>query len=177
MQGSHRECVGVRKVCVNVGGQEFTTYAETFMRCPGSLLGTMYADANKNLLQEDTPFFDRNPKAFGAIIEWYRVGMLVMPSTLLTVDAMLVELDFWQIPLQRSQIYSSFSCGERVKMKAIAAAERRVEPLISKMEELCIRACEAAAMEGCRSCFFFHSSLHIPFCRFDPFVEAFVFLF
>ncbi len=92
--------VGGRKVVINVGGSIFHTFAETFSRCPTSLLATMFADQNKALLQ-DVPFFDRSAVAFAAILEWFRTGFLVLPSNV-APDMMLTELDFWQIPISVS---------------------------------------------------------------------------
>lgn len=150
-----------RKVSLNVGGTLFTTYAETLARFPSTLLGTMFAASSESgglsrrddghLRCDEVAFFDRNPAAFAAILEWYRVGVLVRPSTV-TVDQMVLELDFFQIPVRHREelLLSDASLGQRLRVKALAAAEAKAEPLLSKMEDLCVAAAEQGAAEGCQ---------------------------
>jgi hypothetical protein len=152
----------VRKVSLNVGGTVFCTYAETLARFPSTLLGTMFACSGESegmtrrddgkLRCDEMAFFDRNPVVFAAILEWYRVGLLVRPAAV-TVDQMVLELDFFQVPIRHReelQLTADASLGQRLRIKALLAAEAKAEPLLGKLEDLCVGAAEQAAAEGCQ---------------------------
>lgn len=69
---------------LDVGGQLFATYSDTFQRYPDSLLGRMFVQ-DQHLLQpkkdeRDNYFFDRDPEEFKKIMKIYRKG--VVDSTL-----------------------------------------------------------------------------------------------
>ncbi len=151
----------VRKVSLNVGGTVFCTYAETLSRFPSTLLGTMFASSPEGpgttrrddgmLRCDEVVFFDRNPVAFAAILEWYRVGLLVRPATL-DANQWELELDFFGIEVRHREelLATDASLGQRLRVKALVAAEAKAEPLLSKLEDLCVAAAEQAAAEGCQ---------------------------
>ena len=86
-----------QKVIISVGGQRFVTLASTLHRIPGTRL---------SLLTKSDPsydpfcgeyFFDRNPKLFGYILDFYRMGELHFPHTQCG-PILKLELEYWQIP-------------------------------------------------------------------------------
>ncbi len=104
------------------------------------------------LRSDDVPFLDRNPVAFAALLEWYRTGLLVRPVSV-SMQQMMLEVDFFQIPIvHREEFLATDGCplGHRIRVKALLAAENKAEPLLSKLEELCVTAAEMAAAEGCQ---------------------------
>lgn len=61
----------------------FETYASTLSKFPNTLLGAMFNPRNEELLAsqiENEFFFDRDPRAFEVILNYYRTGKLVVPS-------------------------------------------------------------------------------------------------
>ncbi|KAG9296811.1 hypothetical protein G9A89_002208 [Geosiphon pyriformis] len=65
------------RVVLNVGGIKFETYRTTLTAFPETFLGTMFAPRNEALLRntnDNEYFFDRNPRAFYYIMEYYRTG-------------------------------------------------------------------------------------------------------
>ncbi len=89
--------------------------------------------------------------SFAAILEWYRVGLLVRPATL-DANQWELELDFFGIEVRHREelLATDASLGQRLRVKALVAAEAKAEPLLSKLEDLCVAAAEQAAAEGCQ---------------------------
>lgn len=70
------------KVRLDVGGCHFTTSLTTLTSEPGSMLAAMFSGRHE--LEKDDEgrvFIDRDPKAFGVILDWLRNGHL--PTALL----------------------------------------------------------------------------------------------
>ncbi|KAJ3193766.1 hypothetical protein HK101_004120 [Irineochytrium annulatum] len=66
---------------------------------PETLLGIMFSERNEAMLKPDhlgEYFFDRNPKAFTAIMDYYRSGVLERPSCI-PERTFMKELQFWEV--------------------------------------------------------------------------------
>jgi len=73
------------RIKLNIGGTIFETYLSTLRKDPKSLLGTMFHPRNRELLnvmpdESGCYFFDRDPRAFEIILNFYRSGKLVKPD-------------------------------------------------------------------------------------------------
>ena len=84
------------KVTVNVGGQRFTTLKSTLRNVSHTRLSSlseqdMFFDRKNNEY-----FFDRNPRCFESILDFYRTGNLHFMHCLCG-PSIKQELDFWQI--------------------------------------------------------------------------------
>ena len=143
------------RIIINVGGKRFETFVQTILKFPSTLLGIMFRERNSVLREKDKReteyFFDRNSSAFGAILDWYRTGVLVVPQEL-PISLMMIELDFWQIPLTQDDVSHNNSLGHRLKVQSIRKAEEQAGRLLLKLIELCLKGVEAAAAEGCQLC-------------------------
>ncbi|XP_046554087.1 potassium voltage-gated channel protein Shaw-like isoform X1 [Haliotis rubra] len=83
-------------VVINVGGQLFETYRSTLRRLKNSVL----SDDNqmRKFYRADTGdyFFDRDPMAFGSVLNYLRTGELHIPSNMCG-PSLQNELTFWGI--------------------------------------------------------------------------------
>ena len=84
------------KVVINVGGQRFTTLKSTLQNVSNTRLSRlseqdMFFDRTNNEY-----FFDRNPRCFESILDFYRTGNLHFMHGLCG-PSIKQELDFWQI--------------------------------------------------------------------------------
>ncbi|CAG8645583.1 9023_t:CDS:2, partial [Ambispora gerdemannii] len=94
-----------QKIILNVGGIKYETFRSTLTAYPDTLLGTMFADRNDQLLKPinaNEYFFDRNGRAFHYIMEYYRTGSLSLSSAWqsnfwVTREELDLELDYFQI--------------------------------------------------------------------------------
>jgi len=93
---------------LNIGGKKYETYRSTFAKYPDTLLATMFSSRNRSLLKPDDKgeyFFDRNPKIFEIILEFYRTGRLMFnPARGITKEAILEEFDFFQINITEDDV-------------------------------------------------------------------------
>ena len=83
------------KVTLNIGGKRFTTRKSTLRNVPGTKLAMLdrsYQDHYDHI--NDEYFFDRNPAAFGFILDYYRYGTMHIPRNICT-RAVKDELAFW----------------------------------------------------------------------------------
>ncbi|XP_065655610.1 potassium voltage-gated channel subfamily A member 2 isoform X2 [Hydra vulgaris] len=69
------------RVCVNVSGKKYETYESTLAKYPGTLLALPQRELFFDSLNGEY-FFDRNRKAFGAILTYCQTGLLVKPPSL-----------------------------------------------------------------------------------------------
>ena len=65
-------------ITLDVGGETFRTARSTLVSCPDPLLAKMF-DLNSEspptaVTKEGTYFLDVNPKPFGIILDWLRLG-------------------------------------------------------------------------------------------------------
>lgn len=84
---------------IYVCGMKFYVDLSVLLNYPDTLLGSedLQDYYNRDL---GCYFFDRNKKAFKAIIEWYKTGVLSCPSTM-EVRAFERELDFFRIDAKK----------------------------------------------------------------------------
>eukprot|EP01128_Nolandella_sp_AFSM9_P000765 TRINITY_DN10893_c0_g1_i1.p1 TRINITY_DN10893_c0_g1~~TRINITY_DN10893_c0_g1_i1.p1 ORF type:complete len:468 (+),score=117.01 TRINITY_DN10893_c0_g1_i1:95-1405(+) len=85
-------------VVLNVGGRIFQTYTSTLAKYPNTLLGAMFHPRNAEMLQKkDEYFFDRDPRTFEVILNFYRTGRLIsdpsIPLPLLVEETRYFALD------------------------------------------------------------------------------------
>lgn len=83
------------KIKVYVSGQKFYVEVRNLMKYPDTLLGSFDRESHFSR-QLGCYFFDRNRKAFKAILEWYRTGNLECPKSL-EVWEFERELQFFRI--------------------------------------------------------------------------------
>ncbi|XP_068095701.1 voltage-gated potassium channel KCNC1-like [Hyperolius riggenbachi] len=89
-----------RRLVINVGGIRFETYASTLLSFPGTKLSAL-AELPPNEVgnfdhQRNEFFFDRNPKVFGYILDYYRTKHLHCSDNM--CKALIVEeLNFWEL--------------------------------------------------------------------------------
>ncbi|CAG8721384.1 1386_t:CDS:2, partial [Racocetra persica] len=106
------------RIILNVGGVKYETYRSTLIAYPTTLLGTMFADRNKELLSpvNGEHFIDRDGQLFRYILQFYRTGKIhwhdihltssssidITPTTYnITVsrEELFAEIDYFQLPI------------------------------------------------------------------------------
>ena len=93
----HRRPRGAKPTVIfNVGGQTFETYRSTLKK----FKNTFFADDDKMRAYfrpaQGDYFFDRDPAAFGCVLNYLRTGDLHVPTTMCG-PALQTELEFWGI--------------------------------------------------------------------------------
>lgn len=86
-----------RVVLLDIGGTRFSVRASTLAAQPETMLGTMVTSLVGAARLTEEMFFDRNPRAFESILDFYRSGILRSPPDM-HPDVFDQELRFWQIP-------------------------------------------------------------------------------
>ena len=84
------------RVVLNVGGQLFITLKTTLKNVPNTRLSCLDETDTNYDLQLKEYFYDRNPKYFSHIIDYYRTGTLHFSHNLCG-PSIKSELDFWGI--------------------------------------------------------------------------------
>ncbi|CAG8465873.1 20009_t:CDS:2 [Dentiscutata erythropus] len=126
------------KIVLNVGGKKYETFQSILAVKPETLLGAMFQDRNKCMrhpVNGNEYFFDRNSEAFYYIMEFYRTGNLPWPteSEKVTCKQLEEELDYFQIPFNKSTVSCSF---------ALETVKNKFNNLIIAFEELIIYCCK-----------------------------------
>lgn len=80
-----------RPVSIQVGGRTFATRLSTLHRFPDALLWRAYSFNEKSF---DLVFWDRNPRIFECLLEYYRTGRLAFPADV-DFSTWKQELLFW----------------------------------------------------------------------------------
>ena len=70
-----------RRICINIAGKRYETYESTLAKYPETLLALPQRELFYDSLNGEY-FFDRNRKAFGAILTYCQTGVLVKPPNL-----------------------------------------------------------------------------------------------
>ncbi|XP_063397593.1 potassium voltage-gated channel subfamily C member 3-like [Mytilus trossulus] len=83
---------------INVGGTLFHTKLSTLQRFPETLLGSITTTSEFYNGENKYFYFDRNPELFNTILDYYRNGVIHLP-THLCGWLWKSELEFWRIPL------------------------------------------------------------------------------
>ena len=81
-------------VCLNIGGQRFTTYASTLSRMPETRLAKLNKSDFNYSHETDEFFFDRNPCLFPYILDGIREGRFHFPRCI-CAPALRQELRYW----------------------------------------------------------------------------------
>ncbi|XP_072553271.1 BTB/POZ domain-containing protein KCTD21-like [Salminus brasiliensis] len=85
-------------VCVNVGGELYTTTLDTLTRCRDSMLGAMFTGQIPLLRDSHGNFFiDRDGKTFRHILNFLRCSSLDLPADFTELTLLRREADFFQI--------------------------------------------------------------------------------
>uniref|UniRef100_A0A8B9LVF3 Potassium channel tetramerization domain containing 11 n=1 Tax=Astyanax mexicanus TaxID=7994 RepID=A0A8B9LVF3_ASTMX len=94
-----QHCDGViDPVCVNVGGELYTTTLDTLTRCRDSMLGAMFTGQIPLLRDRHGNFFiDRDGKTFRHILNFLRCSSLDLPADFTELTLLRREADFFQI--------------------------------------------------------------------------------
>lgn len=114
------------RIKINVGGRIFETYVSTLRKYPHTLLGTMLHPRNAHMLNgkvspdgkpsPDTElFFDRNPRMFEVILDFYRTSTINRPPDV-TWEMLQEELSFFQIDLPE---YTNLSKRVSVELRKL----------------------------------------------------------
>ena len=116
------------RIKINVGGRIFETYVSTLRKYPHTMLGTMLHPRNSHLLggrgkvgpdgkpMADTElFFDRNPRMFEVILDFYRTGTIHRPPDV-SWEMLQEELSFFQIDLPE---YTNLSKRVSVELRRL----------------------------------------------------------
>ena len=83
------------RIIINVGGKRHETYASTLQTIPDTRLAWIAESFLANNNRQEY-FFDRNPKIFGIILNYYRTGQLHAPRDFCG-PLFEAELAFWGI--------------------------------------------------------------------------------
>ncbi len=89
-----------KKVTLDVGGRQFTTFRSTLLKYPETMLGRFFSEENNKIALPDESgryFFDRNGDYFPFILDFYRNGKIAYPQ-MIESENFEEELDFWGIP-------------------------------------------------------------------------------
>lgn len=84
------------RVTINVGGQRFVTYKSTLQNIPKTKLSRLNEQDPSFDPVNNEYFFDRNPRFFESILDFYRTGTLHFMHCLCG-PAIKQELDFWHL--------------------------------------------------------------------------------
>ncbi|KAM5127379.1 voltage-gated potassium channel KCNC1-like [Mantella aurantiaca] len=89
-----------RRVVINVGGVRYETYASTLLTFPATKLASL-AEGDPSKAGNYDPqhkefFFDRNPKVFGFILDYYRTKHLHCSDDTCS-SVLMEEMDFWEV--------------------------------------------------------------------------------
>lgn len=106
-----------RRVVINVGGVRFETYASTLQSFPGTKLASLAEPAPSDAQNYDPQlnefFFDRNPKVFGYILDYFRTKQLHCSDNMCR-SALMEELSFWEL----SGLQLSHCCWLKINTKS-----------------------------------------------------------
>ena len=84
------------KVYLNVGGKHFATHRNTLQKFPATRLAKLDELDPSYEYTTGEFFFDRSPKIFASILDWYRSGTLHFSHSLCG-PVIKAELNFWDV--------------------------------------------------------------------------------
>ena len=84
------------KIVINIGGRRFETLRHTLTKHPNSRLAHLNPKSKTYDAGAGEYFFDRNPKLFACILEYYRTDELHLPASVCG-PKIKKELEFWGI--------------------------------------------------------------------------------
>ena len=92
-------------------------------------------------------FFDRSPLIFDSILNFYRTGKLLRTNSV-SMEALLEEAEFWQIPFESTQ---DEKLGDRLARTSIEVLHKKVFPIFEKIKGYIVERIQAAAQEAVQS--------------------------
>ena len=93
------------RVVLNIGGQRFLTFLSTLQSVPNTRLYNLTPDDDAYDAPNHEYFFDRSPRLFSYILDFYRSGEVHFPHCV-CAPSLKKELEFWGI----SDVYISVCC-------------------------------------------------------------------
>ncbi|CAG8460613.1 1253_t:CDS:2 [Paraglomus occultum] len=97
-----------KRIVLNVGGIKYETTLSTLLAYPDTFLGRMFQARNDELshpTNNNEYFIDRDGHVFRYVLQYYRTGKIIYPdrysSSGISKEELLIELDFFQIPIPR----------------------------------------------------------------------------
>jgi len=139
------------RVILNVGGKKFETFVGTLTKYPDSVLGAMFHQRNNHLRKLDSMgeyVFDRCPKLFEAVLNFYRTGKLRLTRGM-TKIALEEEADFWQLPIDCFQ--EDESLGTKFAYTALDVTRKKAQPILTTIKTYIIEIIEKASNNGVQS--------------------------
>eukprot|EP00026_Physarum_polycephalum_P015863 Phypoly_transcript_16653.p1 GENE.Phypoly_transcript_16653~~Phypoly_transcript_16653.p1 ORF type:complete len:251 (+),score=41.48 Phypoly_transcript_16653:38-790(+) len=126
------------RVVLNVGGKRFETLIDTLQKYPDTMLGAMFSARGLPLAFPDDNgeyFFDRDPKLFDIILNFYRHGKVLVPENR-SYEMVKEELDFFGI-VERSTLDTPI--GIELKREADIITQKKItgfleDFLVSRMK-------------------------------------------
>jgi len=114
-----------KRVVLNVGGKKFETLVDTLRKFPHTMLGAMFSSGLAVPDEDGEFFFDRDPKLFQVILNFYRHGKIILPANL-SSEMVKEELDFFGISVSDRPD----GLGEELKQEADFVAQKRLTSFI-----------------------------------------------
>ena len=144
---SHRDI----KVVLDVGGMKFSTYQSTLRRIPNTRLSNLNTMDTAYDHQTGEYFFDRNPKFFASILDFYRCGELHFAHCLCG-PSIKRELEFWAI----DDAYISACCWRAYttfedEQKTLKVIEKTLEDPEATREKEDENSCETCSAKWLQS--------------------------
>lgn len=84
-----------QKVTLNIGGALFTTYKETLLKYDSKIKRAILEENYRG--HDNVPFFDRDPKHFRLILNYFRDGVIIYPKHKNQVQELQNEIKFYEI--------------------------------------------------------------------------------
>lgn len=141
-----------QRVILNVGGTRFETYISTLTQYPNTLLGAMFHERNAHLRKPDSMgeyFFDRSPKHFEYILNFYRTGILEIPNNINSRRSFEADIEFWQIPLnQLDELEGEQKIGDRLAQLSLEKQRIKSSAMLSRIKKVVLDSVEEAASNG-----------------------------
>jgi hypothetical protein len=109
------------RVVLNVGGKRFETLVETLCKFPNTMLGAMFSSNMAVPDENGEYFFDRDPKMFEVILNFYRHGKILIPINR-SPEMVKEELDFFGVNVEE---YTE-GLGVELKREADFIAQRKL---------------------------------------------------
>jgi len=141
-----RSCAASRgkngRVVLNVGGKRFETLIDTLQKFPDTMLGAMFSPGRGMSMavpdENGEYFFDRDPKMFDIVLNFYRHGKIIIPSNR-SYGMVREELDFFGINVEDHGDGIDPAIGEELKKEADFMAQKKItaflqDYLISRMK-------------------------------------------
>jgi len=110
------------RVILNVGGKRFETLLDTLQKYPDTMLGAMFSPRGMTMAAPDENgeyFFDRDPKIFDVILNFYRHGKIIIPPHR-PYEMVKEELDFFGISLD------DYAVGAELRKEADGVAQQKI---------------------------------------------------